>query len=545
MMTQVVYLLALLLSSLSAPPENSIGTIANSSGAAVLLHGDKVLPPVAGTLFYMNDILRTENGGLLRLVLQDGSSILVSENTELRVVLYDAVAQKTVVEMLHGRVRADVATITKSGGGFFIRTPTASVLALGTSLLVNTENANGSQVVDQRTITDLPMNRDPALLQMLGLTPGSGANGGNSPTDGEIAKAAANQIKITLHTTTSSTTPENVIHTLGQLTPGVMPFNFTGPTLANYLNVGATRVVALDNLVAVSNFDPKIQGQKLLFPGQQSMLLRGQPPGGVTSITDGNAVNLSQVFGNAPQDFGYDGRPCQAVLVINGQAVGGGAANFHFKITGMGTSTGHALLLQVTNDGPCPVYFLVPAGTIFHPKGFAEHVAMSLIFGSVPKLKDFQKMLGRGIYIVIYPRKAVAAGPAAPSEGEVSVPLQSYCVELHKLAPHPKTEYRFGDASDQEHLGNNLDVLERAHWLFQTQQLKVPQGHSFDSIIQWSLWTKIEGLDEKKFQEEFLKLVHKNYDAQKKKWDKSTEKEMEGFGRTLWQSVQTVLTSKL
>jgi hypothetical protein len=121
------------------------------------------------------------------------------------------------------------------------------------------------------------------------------------------------------------------------------------------------------------------------------------------------------------------------------------------------------------------------------------------------------------------------------------MPLRSYCVELHKLAPHPKTEYRFGDEEDQKQLGPNRPIVDRTFSMVQTGKLQLPHDHSLDTVIQWSLWSKIEGMDEKKFDEEFLKLVHKNFEAQKRKWDKAAEQQEEASSRTLWQSVQAVL----
>lgn len=84
-------------------------------------------------------------------------------------------------------------------------------------------------------------------------------------------------------------------------------------------------------------------------------------------------------------------------------------------------------------------------------------------------------------------------------------------------------------------------LVNRTFKLVQTRQLTLTQNHGLDSVLQWSLWSKLEKLSDKKFMEEFNKLVHKNYDSQKKKWDKAAEQQADASGRELWKLVQTGL----
>ena len=83
--------------------------------------------------------------------------------------------------------------------------------------------------------------------------------------------------------------------------------------------------------------------------------------------------------------------------------------------------------------------------------------------------------------------------------------------------------------------------MQRALELYYTRQLPSAAGHQFDSILQWSLWAKIEKMAQKEFMEEFTKLVHKNYEAKKMKWDKDAQKKVEASGQDLWKLVQIVL----
>jgi hypothetical protein len=123
----------------------------------------------------------------------------------------------------------------------------------------------------------------------------------------------------------------------------------------------------------------------------------------------------------------------------------------------------------------------------------------------------------------------------------VTVPMRAYCVELHKLAPHPQTRYKFANEDHQKKFTEHLPVMQRALELYYTRQLPSAAGHQFDSILQWSLWAKIEKMAQKEFMEEFTKLVHKNYEAKKQKWDKEAQKKVEASGQDLWKLVQIVL----
>ena len=606
-MKRSITLLAGLLFFVESSTSNSIGKIVSSAGAAVLLRGEQVLAPVPETLLLPMDIVRTEKGGSMRVLLSDKSTLLLSENTELRIAEHNPETEKTVVELLHGHVLSQNTPVTKAGGMFQIQTPTAIVVALGTSLDVATSSA--SSTVSREELSKLAVKSadtplagaDVALVLAnmnkvsLGKTDVQGnlpspfdlANGGGTP-----ALDLANLGKVELHAEVEEcedgsrqvylvgadgklppppkkckrrrlggvffwsagklvtldlskgmllitdmpsvglpTSPASVIKNLNQVTRGATPGS--GTSLADYPGVSSTGVTALDHFVGVTNFDAKIAGVSYLLPGQHVEIPRGQPPGGISVIQ-------AKDFGAGFNDFTADHRPCQPAIIVNGETVAG-IPNYHYKITGLGTSTGNALQLQIANEGGCPLYFLITDGTIFHPKGFTERVLTGILLGGTPNLKDFQKMITMGLFLRLGASGAVGAGPVAPGISEATVPLRAYCVELHKLAPHPKTEYKIGDAEDQQKLGVNRPIVDKTFSMVQTHKLLLPGGHSMDSVIQWSLWAKIEGMEEKKFMEEFTKLVKKNHEAQKKKWDKTAEQQTEQSGRSLWGLVSEVL----
>ncbi|MGZ4788664.1 MAG: FecR domain-containing protein, partial [Terriglobales bacterium] len=70
-----------------------------------------------------NDLIKTEKGGRARVTLADQSILSLGSQAELRIVKHDVKSQQTTLQMAYGRVRAQVASITRNGGSFELRTP--------------------------------------------------------------------------------------------------------------------------------------------------------------------------------------------------------------------------------------------------------------------------------------------------------------------------------------------------------------------------------------------------------------------------------------
>lgn len=79
-----------------------------------------------------NDLLQTEKGGRARITLNDQSILSLGSQAELRIVRHDARTQQTALQLGYGRVRAEVASVTRDGGRFELRTPTAVAGVIGT-----------------------------------------------------------------------------------------------------------------------------------------------------------------------------------------------------------------------------------------------------------------------------------------------------------------------------------------------------------------------------------------------------------------------------
>ncbi|MEO5936054.1 MAG: FecR domain-containing protein, partial [Terriglobales bacterium] len=79
-----------------------------------------------------NDLLQTEKSGRARITLNDQSILSLGSQAELRITRHDARTQQTALQLGYGRVRAEVASVTRDGGRFELRTPTAVAGVIGT-----------------------------------------------------------------------------------------------------------------------------------------------------------------------------------------------------------------------------------------------------------------------------------------------------------------------------------------------------------------------------------------------------------------------------
>ncbi len=526
------------------PSQPEIAHAESVRGQAVIIRDRKVADLKTGDALRANDIVQTGMRGRVQIKLKDGSTLSVSQRAELRIVTYDPERQVTLIEMLHGHVRAHVTTITKASGSFEIRTPTARIFAVGTVITaetsaVDTTNAATGTVISQQVLDNLP------------------------------------------------TTGRN-ISSLSQLAPGVLPGSHSQSTMKDFMLVDGTGVTVEDHFASVMNLDPAVAGQVDLLPGEFTVIKQGSAPEyGSPMYSMGNDYSLEYKTFRSKYDFGYssdrtratDAPPrtpspnrnpdCGRGTVINGAYVPLSSRaptgkpvvipKFRYEATGTtGISTGNALQIRFFNDSPCPLKFVVTNGAILRPTGFTGRVVEGFLLGTQP-LKDYQKMytIGGKVYLLPNIEMIRLAGPrsngpndeetasmAVPAGTEATMMLRSFCVEFHKLAPHPKSIYKFADAGDQNRYAPNRALVGRAFHMVLTHQIALPADQQMDSLVQWLLWKNIEGLNEKKFHEEFFGLVKRNYEAQKRKWDKAAERDILKMEQGLWNNIQKVLAAK-
>lgn len=81
---------------------------------------------------FWQDTVKTERGGRARLRLEDGSILNVGSQASLIVTKHDPGKQQTDLELIYGKVRADVTKIAAPDGHFEIRTKVAVCGVVGT-----------------------------------------------------------------------------------------------------------------------------------------------------------------------------------------------------------------------------------------------------------------------------------------------------------------------------------------------------------------------------------------------------------------------------
>jgi hypothetical protein len=82
------------------------------------------------------DVVRTLRTGRVRIALLDGSFLNVGARSVMKITKHDAQSQQTEIELQLGRLRGEVVKITKSGGGFQVRTQTAVIGVVGTIFVI-------------------------------------------------------------------------------------------------------------------------------------------------------------------------------------------------------------------------------------------------------------------------------------------------------------------------------------------------------------------------------------------------------------------------
>ncbi|MDP9267606.1 MAG: FecR family protein [Acidobacteriota bacterium] len=105
-----------------------------------------------------NDVIRTAGGGRARVQLRDGSILSLGSNSELKIVQHDPASQQTDLELNYGRVRSRVVQITKPGGRFQVKTPTAVAGVVGTDYIVIYENGHMQVIVFSGQVVIIGVN---------------------------------------------------------------------------------------------------------------------------------------------------------------------------------------------------------------------------------------------------------------------------------------------------------------------------------------------------------------------------------------------------
>lgn len=178
----VLALLMTVAGSAAAPPDTApVGSKAGSITAllptAHILRGpakqETTTAAKKGDDVIWNDLVRTDKGGRARITLLDQSILSVGSQAELRILKHDAKSQQTSIEVGYGRVRMEVTPITKQGGSFEVKTPTAVAGVIGT--VFGVDSAIGSTTFLCIDHTLMVGSNDPNIPGRVPCTPGMAA----------------------------------------------------------------------------------------------------------------------------------------------------------------------------------------------------------------------------------------------------------------------------------------------------------------------------------------------------------------------------------
>lgn len=97
-----------------------------------VLREEQTLPAAKDMALLWRDVVKTESGGRVRIALSDGSILNIGSDAQLRILPYDARHKQTTLELLSGRLLADVVRIAKHKGKLDVRTPIAVAGVVGT-----------------------------------------------------------------------------------------------------------------------------------------------------------------------------------------------------------------------------------------------------------------------------------------------------------------------------------------------------------------------------------------------------------------------------
>ena len=209
-----------------------IARIQRGAGKAMVINEAK-----KGDEIIWNDNIKTERGGRARITLNDQSILSLGSQAELRVVKHDSRSQQTALALQYGRIRAEVAKVTRQGGSFELRTPTAVAGVIGTDFGTDVSTPGVTTFVCISGLVQVS-NSDPNIAGSVQCAPGltTTVAAGKTPTPPTNATPAQIQqlIQDTEPAIIAAMSPMNAL-------PGAaMDVTITGTKLAGVKGVSST-----------------------------------------------------------------------------------------------------------------------------------------------------------------------------------------------------------------------------------------------------------------------------------------------------------------
>ena len=123
--------------SSSNPQASRAGKLSAVIPADYIVRGSSQSNGNVGDAVLLNDLLKTGTRGRMRFTMDDGSIVTVGSNSQFQVKDQNTQSQQSSVEMMYGKMRAQVSKRTVPGGKFEIRTSTAICGVIGTDLYID------------------------------------------------------------------------------------------------------------------------------------------------------------------------------------------------------------------------------------------------------------------------------------------------------------------------------------------------------------------------------------------------------------------------
>jgi hypothetical protein len=140
-------LVLLLLLAIPSAADTRAGSVTALLPSAKIERADSTTTSAPGAEVQENDLLRTDDQGRVRVKLLDQSVISIGVKSQLGVVRHDATSRQTSVELNFGKLRAQVARVTRAGGRFEVRTPSAVAGVIGTDFGVDASDPDVTKFI--------------------------------------------------------------------------------------------------------------------------------------------------------------------------------------------------------------------------------------------------------------------------------------------------------------------------------------------------------------------------------------------------------------
>ena len=137
----------LLLTCRAAFADTRAGSVSALLPSVIIERAGSTTAAARGAEVQENDLLRTDDQGRVRIKLLDQSVLSIGVKSQLRVVRHDPTSRQTSVELNFGKLRAQVAKITRAGGRFEVRTPTAVAGVIGTDFGVDASDPDVTKFI--------------------------------------------------------------------------------------------------------------------------------------------------------------------------------------------------------------------------------------------------------------------------------------------------------------------------------------------------------------------------------------------------------------